>query len=96
MKGEIALRNLLTGNKATELRYFGTNVYRTKHKRQRQSKKTEIRLEREVEVDICGMYRLLKRSKKINKNSQVRPRKQNEIRALKTKRNVQQIILNLN
>lgn len=66
MKGEIALRNLVTGNKATELRNVGTNVYRSKHKRQRQLKKMKIRFEEEVELDVCGVYRLLnKRHKKI-------------------------------
>jgi len=33
MKGEIAVRNLLTGNKATELRRFSTYIYRTIYKR---------------------------------------------------------------
>jgi len=53
MKREIALRDILTGNKAIELRNFCTNVYGNKHKRQRQLKKTERRLEGEVELDVC-------------------------------------------
>jgi hypothetical protein len=42
-----------------------TNAYRNKHKQQRQLKETEIRLEGEAELDVCGVYRLLnKRGKK--------------------------------
>jgi hypothetical protein len=35
MKGETALRSLLTGNKAREVRNFSTKAHRIKHKRQK-------------------------------------------------------------
>jgi len=68
MNGEIALRNLLTDNKAMELRYFGTSAYRINNKRQKQLKKRERRLGREVEIDVCRVYKLLNKRQKNLKN----------------------------
>jgi hypothetical protein len=52
MNEELALRQLLTGNKVTELRNLGTLAYKIKCEWENQLKKTELRLEGELEL-VC-------------------------------------------